>query len=273
MNKPIDTVTPDLLDAEQPAAQLPAERPAAAPVALAGPATPMDLLQMVTQRGASLEEIGKFMELVERQQAKQAEQAFNAARAAFKAESITLTKDKENKQYKSMYTTIGNLVTTVTPYLSKHGLSADWKIDQTTVPGQITVKCILSHAQGHSDSVSFTVPPDEAGAKNPIQQLKSSITYAKAVTFESVCGLAATDANVDDDGNGAGDLKKLAAGMKPGAKAPAKPLIAGPRLASAIASIKAGDYTYDELATYYGLTPEQDAFTRLQLGMASAGDK
>jgi hypothetical protein len=45
---------------------------------------------------------------------------------------------------------------------------------------------------------------DGSGAKNPIQQIKSTITYLKGVTFESITGLASTDDNVDDDGNAAG---------------------------------------------------------------------
>lgn len=165
------------------------------------PTTPADMVMYALQNGGSLEQVRELMQMRREWEADEARKAFNAAKAAFKSESIRVTKDRENKQYKSTYTTLGNLVSTVTPFLSKHGLSADWTIDQTIVPGQITVACVLSHAQGHSERVSFTVPPDGAGAKNPIQQIKSSITYAKSVTFESVCGLASTDANDDDDGN------------------------------------------------------------------------
>ena len=42
---------------------------------------------------------------------------------------------------------------------------------------------------------------DTSGSKNAIQQIKSTITYLKSVTFESIIGLASTDANLDDDGN------------------------------------------------------------------------
>jgi hypothetical protein len=51
----------------------------------------------------------------------------------------------------------------------------------------------------------MNAPADTSGAKNVIQQIKSTITYLKAVTFESICGLASTDATVDDDGNSAGN--------------------------------------------------------------------
>jgi ERF superfamily len=163
--------------------------------------TPMDLLQMAVQKGVDIEQLTKLMELKERWEANEARKAFVDAMAEFKRESIVIIRDKTNKQYESKYVSLGNLVNTVTPYLSKHGLSATWSVDQTSA---IKVSCTIRHSLGHSESVSMTVPPDTSGAKNPIQQIKSAITYAKACTFESACGLASTDANVDDDGNGSG---------------------------------------------------------------------
>jgi hypothetical protein len=167
---------------------------------------PMRLLEIAVQRGGNIEELEKLMALAERHDANEARKAFNVAKAAFNAENITITKDKENKQFGSMYTTIGNLVNTVRPFLGKHGLAADWTFSQTN---GIEVTCTLSHERGHSECVTLKVPPDTSGAKNPIQQIKSSITYARAATFEAVCGLASTDdANADDDGNGAGVVTK-----------------------------------------------------------------
>lgn len=222
------------------------------------------LLRMAVERGADLAMIERLMDLQDRQDAKHALQAFTAAKAAFKMENVIVTKDKENKQYNSMYTTLGNLVATVTPYLGKHGLSADWKINQGD---KIEVTCILSHSMGHSDSVTIKVPPDTAGAKNPIQQIKSAITYAKAVTFESVCGLASTDANFDDDGNGAA----AAAEMRNDAKQrrnepPAKPIIGKKGLQAAIDSILAGNYARESLEKDYKLTDEQVEHVNAVLG-------
>ena len=168
--------------------------------------TPMQELQMQIVRTGDIEKLKELRAIEKEWRADQAKQAFVEAVAAFKAESISIIKDKENKQYstnghKAMYVSLGNLVTTVTPFLSKHGLSVRWDIDQSS---SVKVSCILTHSLGHSESVSMVCPPDKSGAKNPIQEIKSAITYAKACTFESICGLASTDANVDDDGNGAG---------------------------------------------------------------------
>jgi hypothetical protein len=161
-------------------------------------ATPMELLSVAMSQGADIEKLKVLMDLQERWQANLARQAFDAAMAEFKLESITVLRDKVNSQYGSRYVSLGNLVGTVTPFLSRHGLSASWDIDQTA---GIKVSCTVTHKQGGFKTVSMVVPPDKSGAKNPIQEIKSAITYAKGCTFESACGLAASDANVDDDGN------------------------------------------------------------------------
>lgn len=166
--------------------------------------TPMDMLAMAVQQNASIERLSQLMDLQQRWEASEARKAFIAAMAGFKSEHIRVRKDKDNHQYKSKYVSLGNLVDTVTPFLSKHNLSVSWDIDQTN---GIKVTCIITHSAGHSEKVAMTCPPDKSGAKNPIQEIKSAITYAKACTFESICGLASTDANVDDDGNGAGASK------------------------------------------------------------------
>jgi hypothetical protein len=160
---------------------------------------PMAMLDFAVRQGADIEKLSKLMDLRERWEKDEARKAFVVAMSQFKSETITVAKDKFNKQYDSKYVSLGQLVGAVTPYLSKYGLSARWDIDQSS---GIKVSCIITHVMGHSDAVSMIVPPDKSGAKNPIQEIKSAITYAKACTFESACGLAATDGNVDDDGNG-----------------------------------------------------------------------
>lgn len=165
--------------------------------------TSADLIRFAIQSNASMDMLERLMAMKERDEANEARKAFHDAKAAFKQEDIHVTKDKENKQFKSMYTTIGNLVGTVSPFLGKHGLSASWDTKQPE-DGRIIVTCTLTHKLGHSESTELIVPPDTSGAKNPIQQIKSAITYAKVVTFEDVCGIASSDANEDDDGNGAG---------------------------------------------------------------------
>lgn len=161
--------------------------------------TPQDTIRFAIEKGANLDQIEKLLTLQERWEANEAKKAYHKAVSDFKKIPVKVTKDKKNSQYKSMYTTLGNLVNTINPELSKHGLSASWEIKQN---GTIEVVCILTHSMGHSERTSAHAPADTSGSKNAIQQIKSTITYLKAVTFESICGLASTDANYDDDGAG-----------------------------------------------------------------------
>jgi hypothetical protein len=167
-----------------------------------GVMTPMEMLNAAMERGDSIELLERLMNLNERWEKAQAKKAFLEAKAAFKAEAPTITKDKENKQYNSRYSSIGNVVNKVNETLSKFGLDARW--DYAQEEKGVKVTCILSHVQGHSESVSLAAPPDLSGAKNPIQQIKSTTTYLKLATFEAVTGIATEEGNKDDDGNGAG---------------------------------------------------------------------
>lgn len=165
-------------------------------------ASPSDVVRYaLSQEGVTVDQLEKLLLIEERYKAGLAKQAFHRAVAEFKKNPPRITKDKANKQYNSMYTTLGNLVNTVNPELSKQGLSASWEIKQN---GIIEVTCILTHSMGHSERTSASAPADISGSKNAIQQIKSTITYLKSVTFESIIGLASTDANFDDDGNAYG---------------------------------------------------------------------
>jgi len=163
-----------------------------------GIVTPMIMLQSAREQGASVEQMQQLMEMQFKWENNEARKAYMVAVAEFKAQPIVITKDKVNSQYRSRYTSIGNLVNTTNAELSKYGLNAHWEIDQSVL---ITVTCILSHSLGHSESTSITAPADESGSKNQIQEIKSTITYLKVATYEAITGVASTDDPGDTDGN------------------------------------------------------------------------
>jgi hypothetical protein len=179
---------------------------------------PVERTMMMIERayasGAPLEHIKQLLDMkreVEADGAKlraeEAKRAYVAAMAEFKRETIVIARDKTNSQYDSRYASIGSLVNTVTPLLSKHGFSAAWIPDQTA---GYKVTCTVTHKMGHSESLAMSMPLDSSGAKNPLQQVKSTMTYLRILTFEMLLGLASQDANLDDDGNGAGGKQKPA---------------------------------------------------------------
>ena len=163
----------------------------------------LSIFHLAIEKGYDFEQIEKMMELQEKFEKREAEKAFVKAMAKFKAEPLVITKDGFNKKYGSPYSTIGNIVNTVTPRMGECGLTHRWEIDQTD---GIMIKstCIVTHESGHSESTSMYGPPDKSGSKNPIQEIKSSRTYLNSATFENLMGLASSNANINDDGNGAG---------------------------------------------------------------------
>lgn len=172
----------------------------APPTSLVSHSNPyLPMIDRFLQGGGDIEKLDKLLDLKERWDRSEAEKAYNAAKAEFKANPPDVYKDKVNKQYDSKYTSIGNMVNTVSAALSPHGLSASWDIDQTD-PKNIKVTCILAHTMGHRESVSMSGPPDETGQKNALQKIKSTITYLKLATFEAITGVASKEGNLDDDG-------------------------------------------------------------------------
>ena len=167
--------------------------------------TPTGMMLALLGRGASIEQIGQMMDLQERFEKREAEKAFNAAFAAFKAEAVRVVKNRAvtagplaGKSYAELF----SVVDAVTPALSRHGLSAAWKLTRDD-KDWIEVTCTIKHSAGHSDSVSMGGPPDVGGAKNAIQARASTISYLERYTLKAITGIA--EGGEDNDGGNRGE--------------------------------------------------------------------
>lgn len=178
--------------------------------------------RLATSPDIDISRIEKMLELKERWDKEEARKAFVAAMAEFKADPPTILKDKHveytsertGKKTEYDHATLGALCDAIVKGLSKHGISHRWDIAQAD--GRVKVTCILTHAMGHSESVSMNGPLDDSGGKNAIQAIASSTTYLERYTLFAATGLAAQE---DDDGNGGKDdpetiTKKQAADLK-----------------------------------------------------------
>ena len=161
---------------------------------------PSAIIELAINRGADLEKLEKLMELQERYDQQQAKKDYTKAMTEFKAAMPKVFKDKENKQYKSMYASESALLNTLNPFLSQFKLSANFSFPDSE--GDLfRVTCTITHENGYSDSVTLKGPLDTSGSKNPLQQVKSTVTYLRKATFEAITGIATSDPDSDDDGN------------------------------------------------------------------------
>lgn len=189
---------PQILDLEP----IEREQPERANVPALAENSPAGLMLAAMRQGASLEQVEKMMALQERWEAGEARKAYNAAFAAFKAEAVHIVKNKQvtdgplkGKSYAELF----SVVDAITPALSRHGLSASWKLTRDE-KDWIEVSCTLAHEKGHSESVAMGGPPDVGGAKNAIQARASTLSYLERYTLKAICGVA--EGGEDDDGNG-----------------------------------------------------------------------
>lgn len=159
--------------------------------------TPMQMAYQLIQSGADFQSVREMLALSKELAADQAKRAFDAAVASAKAEIGPVAKNAKGHNNK-LYANFAAYAAAVDPVLSKYGLSYRFRTEQTD---RITVTCILSHKDGHSEENSISGPADNSGSKNAIQAIGSTLTYLQRYTLIQALGLAASD---DDDGQSHG---------------------------------------------------------------------
>jgi hypothetical protein len=157
-------------------------------------------------RGVTQDQIGAVMDLRDRQDAKEQEQAMTRAMAGFKSETIEIVKRKHVKFKTDKGVTeydhaeLHDVVEAITPHLSKYGLSVTWKPTKQT-PEWVEVTCWVKHDLGGSDQATLGAAPDKTGGKNNIQAIGSTCSYLSRYLTLLLLGLAAK--GQDNDGRGA----------------------------------------------------------------------
>lgn len=158
--------------------------------------TPMTLIEKALEGDFDIDKMTKLYELQQRYEKDQAEKSFHSAVAAFRAECPVIEATKKGHNCK--FAGLAESIEQIKPYTSKQGLSHYWDMEDRD-DGKIKVNCFISHELGHK--IKVTSPwcdPDDSGKKNPIQAVKSTVSYLERITFFAGFGLASKD--MDDDG-------------------------------------------------------------------------
>lgn len=188
--------------------------------------TPADLLRIAVQRGdADLGRLERLANMVREWKREQAKVAFDEAMAKFTALGLVIPKTKLVEQRKKdggagpkyWQTEFDRVCTILKPALGGLGFGVrfDSKFQRAPDGGiaWCTVTCHLTHLKGHTESLTLEGPPDDSGAKNPLQEMQSSATFLMRHSLLTLTGTA--QAGADNDGRGArgddpGDDKQTA---------------------------------------------------------------
>lgn len=197
MNAAVEEVAGEVLDA------MPAVQPQQSQALATQHANPyLGMIESVINRGGSLEQVDKFLDLQIKWESNEARKAYVAAMSRFKTEPMEIlkrklvsfaTRDGDTTSYR--HAELADVTDVVVPAMGKHGLSHRWDVTQNG--GTITVDCIITHELGHSEKVSLTAAPDASGKKNAIQQVASAVSYLQRYTLLAATGMATK--GMDDD--------------------------------------------------------------------------
>lgn len=162
------------------------------------------LIIALAERKISPDDMSKIMDLQERHEKSEAKKAFDRDMVLLKGSMpAIIDKDKitdfTGKKGRVRYTfaSLAHIIEQVEPYLSQYNFSLSW-IPTTTERG-VTVKCRLTHAEGHYEETSMSAPFDNSGSKNSIQAIGSTQSYLERYTASALLGIVSRDMPDIDD--------------------------------------------------------------------------
>lgn len=156
-----------------------------------------------TSTDIDVDKLDKLLAVKERWDAQQAKRAFNDAMSQFRNKCQTVTKNAD--AHNSRYAKLDHVIRTIQGTMQECGLSHSWRTAQDG--DRISVMCVVTHLDGHSESTTLSAAPDTSGSKNPIQAIGSTVSYLERYSLFAILGLASSD---DDDGAAAGGVERIA---------------------------------------------------------------
>ncbi len=177
-------------------------------LATAPPEVPMSIERLVESAlasGRSSDELAGVLQLCERMQDRQSEQAFNVARAKFQSECPPVKRRSQNKQFMvtvngqqrpRRYAGLDDIAAAIRGPLAKNGLSYTWG-DSEEKDGKLRMPCLLSHVAGHTRSVSVAFPVESKAGASAQQKCGAVMSYAQRYSLIAALGLTSCDDDVD----------------------------------------------------------------------------
>lgn len=162
----------------------------------------------VRDPSVDIDKMERLMAMMERQQMRRAETAYDDAMNLAQDEMRPISKDAANPQTHSRYASYGALDNAIRPIYTKNGFSLSFS---SAMAGEslICVTCKVAHKAGYSERPTLSIPIDTKGPQGKDVMTRthatmSAVTYAKRGLLKMIFNIAEGDRSLDDDGNAAG---------------------------------------------------------------------
>lgn len=191
-----------------------AVRSDAPPAPISETASIMAMIErMANDPTIQVDRVQQLLTMYEQTKARAAKTAFDAALSRMQTELPSIQKNgriiiKEKGTEKVIqstpYALWEDINDAIKPKLAENGFALSFRTG-IAGDGKITVTGILSHAEGHREETTITLPHDSTGSKNAVQAVGSSTSYGKRYVATSLLNLTSRTAeDRDDDGQAAG---------------------------------------------------------------------
>lgn len=170
--------------------------------------------------------------------------AISAALAKAQHDVENASKNAKNPHFKSKYADLAELLNTVRPVFSSHGLAIVQM--PSFVDGIASVETLISHSSGEWISSICHAPV----SKQDAQGVGSAITYLRRYSLAAMCGIA----QEDDDANSAVGYREP---VHQAQKLKELQTLDNDRFAEACKAVESGRFPKMRLLTEYALTDEQ----------------
>jgi hypothetical protein len=173
------------------------------------------LIAKAIEQRLPVRSLEQLLVMRERLKAELAREAYFSALSGFQAECPVIPKskavyNKDGKTVRYRYAPLGEIIRTVAPLLTCHGLSYRFDAAFEADPPAQVVTCTVHHLLGHSEASTFRSPIEQEACMNEIQKSGSSLSYGKRYALCNALGIVADD---DDDGNSGGGVRTSAEGI------------------------------------------------------------
>jgi hypothetical protein len=153
-----------------------------------------------------IDKLDRLLLMRERENARVAEKAFNAALAEAQIEMHPVATDSDNPQARSRYASYAALDRAVRPIYAGHGFALSFNTADALGPEQARIVCDVSHVGGHTRRYHIDMPVDGKGARGGDVMTKthamgSGVSYGMRYLLRMIFNMAI---DYDDDGNAAG---------------------------------------------------------------------
>jgi hypothetical protein len=112
-----------------------------------------------------IDKLDRLLLMRERENARVAEQAFNAALAEAQTEMQPVGADSNNPQTHSRYASYATLDRAVRPIYTRHGFGLSFNTADAPGPEQARIVCDVCHTGGHTRRYHVDMPVDGKGAR------------------------------------------------------------------------------------------------------------